>query len=87
MIIYYHHEEEISSVASMATVKELHREVREEKTEKLLDLLNIQVHERNPELKKKEETLTEMKHVVKDLRGEDSTNGGGKSKITDERRF
>ena len=47
--------------------------MREEKTEKLLDLLNIQVHERNAESKKKEETLTEMKHVVKDLHGEDST--------------
>jgi biopolymer transport protein ExbB/TolQ len=51
-------------------VKELRGEVREEKMEKLLDLLNIQVHERNAELKKKEETLTEKKHVVKDLRGE-----------------
>lgn len=70
---HYHREEEISSVASTATVKELRGEVREEKTEKLLDLLNIQVHETNAESKKKEETLTEMKHVVKDLRGEDST--------------
>lgn len=70
---HYHREEEISSVASTATVKELRGEVQEEKTEKLLDLLNIQVHETNAESKKKEETLTEMKHVVKDLRGEDST--------------
>jgi len=63
---HHHREEEVSSVASTATVKELSGEVREEKTEKLLDLLNIQVHETNAE-------LTEMKHVVKDLRGDDST--------------
>jgi len=31
------------------------------------------VHERNAESKKKEETLTEMKNVVKDLRVENST--------------
>ncbi|XP_058781045.1 U-box domain-containing protein 15-like [Vicia villosa] len=51
---------------------ELHND-KEEKHEKLLDLLNIPVHATDAESKKKEEMLLEVKRVVKELREEDST--------------
>ncbi|CAK8568558.1 unnamed protein product [Lathyrus sativus] len=77
-----HHEElhndigSSTSTASFASVTVCHKEkkhVQEEKHEKLLDLLNVQVHVTDAESKKKEEILLELKQVVKELRDEDST--------------
>lgn len=45
----------------------------ERPTEKLSDLLNIAERETEADAKKKEETLSELKQVVKELRGEDLT--------------
>jgi hypothetical protein len=75
----HHREEAVSCVSSVSTANLAagsHKEkqqVREEKQEKKLsDILNIQVHEIEAE-SKKEEILTELKQVVKELREEDST--------------
>ncbi|CAJ2643635.1 U-box domain-containing protein 3-like [Trifolium pratense] len=75
----HHHRNEsvcsASTVSSASFAAGSHKEkqqVREEKQEKLSDILNIQVHEIEAE-SKKEEILTELKQVVKELREEDST--------------
>ncbi|KAK2445924.1 ARM repeat superfamily protein [Trifolium repens] len=75
----HHRDEAVSCASAVSTVnlaagsqkeKQQVREVKQEK--KLSDILNIQVHEIEAE-SKKEEILTELKQVVKELCEEDST--------------
>lgn len=47
--------------------------VKEQRSEKLSDLLNVAESETTAEAQKKEEALAELKHVVAELRGEDFT--------------
>ncbi|WJX41700.1 hypothetical protein P8452_29017 [Trifolium repens] len=75
----HHREEAVSCVSSVSTANlaagsyKEKQQVREDKQEKKLsDILNIQVREIEAE-SKKEEILTELKQVVKELREEDST--------------
>ncbi|GAU27031.1 hypothetical protein TSUD_313930 [Trifolium subterraneum] len=69
----HHRNESISSTVSTASLASgNHKEKQQVREEKLSDILNISVHEIEVE-SKKEEILTELKQVVKELREEDST--------------
>lgn len=65
-----------STKADSGKMKELKTEKQKQekgcnsKSEKLLDLLNLAEGEAESEIKKKEEALTELKNVVKDLQAE-----------------
>lgn len=62
-----------ASTESSTSAKQQRLEEDERPTEKLSDLLNIAERETEADAKKKEETLSELKQVVKELRGEDLT--------------
>ncbi|XP_061365279.1 U-box domain-containing protein 13-like isoform X2 [Gastrolobium bilobum] len=68
----HNNDDVVSSAPSTASLSSGEKQpVQEERSEKLSDLLNATECETEGEAKKKEEALTEMKRVVKELLGED----------------